>query len=217
MIEKYNHKGHTNLGFYGTLTNNVAIVPPKFKRKELLEVETIIETHIARTELVGLFTTGNKNGILIPNNTTELEKETLDEHNVNYTIIETTDTALGNLILANDKGAVISETIKEHKKAIEETLNVPVKIGTIGNITNPGVCGAANNYGAVLHRATTEKEAEKVKKTLELEKVDVGTINMGSPFIGSGLINNDRIILVGEDTTGPEIGRIDTTMVEKEE
>lgn len=216
-IEKYNYKGNTNLGFYGTLTTETAIIPPNFKRKNLIDVEKIVETKIARTELVGLFTAGNKNGILIPGNTTSREKQKLDKANIDYTEINANETALGNLILANDKGAIISPKLKEHQEKIEKALEVDTETGKIAGIGNPGVCGAANNHGAVIHRAATTEEAEKIKETLQLENIDLGTINMGSPFIGSGIINNDKTILLGEDTTGPEIGRIDNIMINKKE
>ena len=216
IIEKYNYKGNTNLGFYGTLTTETAVIPPNFKRKNLIDVEKTAVTKIAKTELVGLFTVGNKNQILIPNNTTRREKEKLEEKGIDYTVIDSKETALGNLILCNDKGAVISPKLEKFQEEIEEALEVETKTGKIAGIANPGVCGTANNFGAVIHRAASQEEAEKVKETLELEKIDVGTINMGSPFVGSGAINNDQLVIVGEDTTGPEIGRIDTTMIEKD-
>lgn len=215
-IQKYDYQGNANTGFYATFTNEQAIVPPEFNSSNVFNCEKVVETYIARTRLVGLFTAGNSNCILVPATVTDREKDKLDEKDIDYEIIDTHDTALGNLILANDKGAIISEKIEHKEEKIEEALEVPVKVGKVANISNPGVCGLTNGYGAVLHRETSEEEAEIVKDVLDLEKVDIGTTNGGSPFVGAGALANDKGILVSENTTGPEIGRIDRTLVDHE-
>jgi len=51
---------------------------------------------------------------------------------------------------------------------------------------------------------------------LKVEKVDIGTVNMGSIHIGSGIVCNDEHFLVGGDTTGPEIGRIDMILMQED-
>ena len=214
-IERYNYEGNTNLGFYTTVSNTQSIFPPDFKRKEFFETE-YCETYIARTRLVGLFTAGNSNCILVPETITDREKNKLEESNVNFEIINTTDTALGNLILANDKGAVISENLEESKEDIEEALEVPVEVGTIAGSKTVGTGAVANSHGAVIHRDATEEEAEHVKKVLQLEDIAIGTVNLGSPYVGSGAVATDSRILVGEDTSGPEIGRIDRAMTDRE-
>jgi len=214
-LERYNYQGNTNLGFYATTSNQQSIFPPEFDRKEIFETD-YCETYIARTRLVGLFTAGNSNCIIIPNVITDREREKLEESEVDFHILETKETALGNQILANDKGALISEKLEEHQEEIEEALEVPVHIGEIAGIENVGVTATANSHGAVIHREASEEEAEHVMDVLQIEDIDIGTVNLGSPFIGSGAVANDSAILVGEDTSGPEVGRIDRTMVKRE-
>lgn len=212
MIEKYNYEGNTTVGLYGVATNKYAVVAPEFKRKELFEVDTVVETYISRTRLVGMFTAGNSNCLLLPENVAQREQEKLEESDINVEVIESKGNALGNLVLANDKGAIISPKLEDQKEQIEDALEVDVEVMKIAGIPNPGVCGRANSKGVLLHRATGEDDAMKVKEALDVENVDIGTVNMGSPFIGSGLICNNQLMLTGEDTTGPEIGRIDTTL-----
>ena len=211
-IEKYNYTGNENIGFHATVTEEQAIYPPEFKRKEKFSAEKEVETYINRTKLVGLFTAGNSNCILIPEEATEREKDKLEEAGIEFQVIETPDNALGNLILCNDKGAYISEKLADQEEEIEEALEVPVTTGKIAGIQNPGVCGLTNSNGAVIHREASEEDAEKVKRALDLEDIDIGTINLGSPYTGSGGIATEDMILVGENTSGPEIGRIDRTM-----
>lgn len=211
MIERYNYEGDTSIGFFATVTPEYAIYPPDFHRKDFFDAENA-ETYIARTRLVGLMTAGNSNCILVPDTITDHERSTLEESEVNFHVLETTETALGNLILANDKGAFVSEKLSDVSEEIEEALGVPVTFGEIAGLPNVGVCGAANNRGALIHREASEREAELVKEALDVENIDIGTVNLGSPYIGSGLVGDDENILVGEDTSGPEIGRIDRTL-----
>jgi len=42
--------------------------------------------------------------------------------------------------------------------------------------------------------------------------VDVGTVNLGSPLVGSGLLANSYGYLAGDETTGPELGRIEDAL-----
>lgn len=211
-VERYNYEGNINIGFYVTTSNEQSIVPPDFNRKEELNTDCC-ETFIARTRLVGLFTAGNSNCILIPNTITDRERSKLEESDVDFKVIDTKETALGNQILANDKGALISKRLKGMKEEISDALEVPVEVGKIAGIGNVGSTAIVNSKGAVIHRDASEDEAEKIMDVLELEDVDIGTVNTGSPFVGSGAAASDHIILVGEDTSGPEIGRIDRTMI----
>ena len=211
-IEKYNYTGNESIGFHATVTQKQAIFPPEFKKKDEFTAKKTVETYINRTKLVGLFTAGNSNCILIPKETTSREREKLEEADITYQVLDSPDNALGNLILANDQGAYISEKLADKEEEIEDALEVPVTVGTIAGLQNPGVGGLTNSRGAVIHREASEQEAEKVKKALKLEDIDIGTVNLGSPYTGSGGIATNELILVGENTSGPEIGRIDRTM-----
>jgi len=41
---------------------------------------------------------------------------------------------------------------------------------------------------------------------------DIGTINYGAALVGSGLLANAAGYVVGQDTTGPELGRIEDAL-----
>jgi len=214
-IEKYNYRGDINIGLYATVSNDYLVVPREFGKKDFFPQKTV-ETRIAGTRLVGLFTAGNSNCLLVPNSIKEREKNKLEDSGITVKVIDSNENALGNLILANDKAAVISEKLEDQKEEISEALEVPVDVGSIGVITNPGSCGVTNKNGVLIHREASEDEAKHFRDSLEVEKVDIGTVNMGSPYIGSGIVCNDEHFLVGGDTTGPEIGRIDMILVQED-
>lgn len=215
LIEKYDYRGDINIGLYAIATNEYLIVPREFKEKNFFPQEAV-ETRIAGTRLIGLFTAGNSNCLLLPDSVKEREKKKLEKAGIPVHVIENNENALGNLILANDKGAVISEKLSDEKEEIAEALEVPVETGEIAGIANPGSCGVANKNGVLIHRDSSEEEAEHVKNVLKVDKVDISTVNMGSPYIGSGIVSNDEHFLVGSDTTGPEIGRIDRILMQEE-
>lgn len=210
MIEKYSYRGSENTGFYTVATNSYVLVPPDYSKSGFFDVD-VVETKINKTNLVGLFAAGNSNCLLVPEEVSKIEQQKLEESGLNYKVIDSNYNALGNLILCNDKGAVISEKISDYREEIEEALEVDVKVGSINGL-NPGVSGISNSKGAVIHRDASEKDAKLVKENLGLEDIDIGTVNMGSPFVGSGAASNDNHLLTGENTTGPEIGRFDRTM-----
>lgn len=214
-LEKYNYRGDINLGLYATVSNDYLVVPREFAKKDFFPQKTV-ETRIAGTRLVGLFTAGNSNCLLLPNSVKDREKNKLEEAGIEVKVIDSNENALGNLVLANDQGAVISEKLEDHKEVIAEALDVPVEVSKIADIDNPGSCGVANKNGVLIHRDASEEEAEHVRDSLKVEKVDIGTVNMGSPYIGSGIVCNDEHFLVGGDTTGPEIGRIDMVLVQED-
>ena len=210
MIEKYSYKGSENTGFYTLATNSYVLVPPDHKRSDFFE-KKVVETKLNKTNLVGLFAAGNSNCLLVPGEVSNIELEKLDESGINYKVLESNYNALGNLILCNDKGAIISEKLSKYREEIQDALEVEVTVGDINGL-NPGVSGIVNSQGAVIHRDASEENALMIKESLDLEDVDIGTVNMGSPFIGSGAVSNDKDLLTGENTTGPEIGRFDRTM-----
>lgn len=212
MIEKYNYEGDHNIGFAATVTPKFAIFPPEFKRKEFFSVDKTCVTFINRTRLPGLYTVGNSSCILVPSEITEHERSKLEQSDIEFETLDTKVNALGNLIIANDSGAIVSPKIKDKVEEIEESLGVNAEASKIADLPNPGSTAVANNKGALLHREASEEEAEKVKEVLGVEKVDIGTINLGSPYMGSGVICNDDDSLVGENTSGPEIGRIDRVL-----
>jgi len=127
---------------------------------------------------------------------------------MNLLILKSKFTAVGNLILCNGKGAIISKVFnKKEKKEIEDCLGVEAVFSSIAGIQTVGSCGIATNKGCLLHRDAKEEEIKIVEDVLKV-KVDIGTANFGSPFVGSCIIANSKGALVGESTTGPEIVRI---------
>ena len=74
-----------------------------------------------------------------------------------------------------------------------------------------GMAGVATNKGLLVHPRVSEQEMAVLEELFELP-VDVGTVNLGSPLVGSGLLANSYGYLAGDETTGPELGRIEDAL-----
>jgi translation initiation factor 6 len=121
-------------------------------------------------------------------------------------------TAFGNLILANDRGAIVNPDLPDEiLEMIRESLAVPVERGTIAGIKNVGAAGVATNRGALLHPDVSEDELRVVERMLRVP-ADVGTACGGVKFVGLCMVANSNGAVVGMTTTGPELGRIDSAL-----
>lgn len=209
---KTSFNGDQNVGLYGFATDGYCLlgIEPKNLKKieEALKVKATV-TSIAGTELIGIFATGNKNGIVLTTIIEDFELKNIKKmFDINVEVIKAKHTAHGNMILCNDKGCLISEHLKAYKKKIEDVLGVEADIGTVAGLEVVGSAAVATNIGCLCHRAASEEELKKIEELLKV-RTDVGTTNYGSPFIKSGLIINSNGMIVSETSTGPELGRVD--------
>ena len=209
--------GNQEIGTYLALSNDYFIYPQKINPKIVDFIKYIrpdivtIETFIAGSPVIGSFVAMNSYGMIVPDLITDDELELLQKNtkkDFQITSISIEDNAFGNLILCNDKGAIISPKLEEAKDIIEKTLKVPVRVLRFAGSDLPGSCGLANNSGVLLHPLVTEEEAEIIGKVLHVDDVDVSTVNCGSPYLGGGVIVNDSVAIFGQNSTGPEMQRI---------
>ncbi|MCD6371091.1 MAG: translation initiation factor IF-6 [Candidatus Aenigmarchaeota archaeon] len=217
MILQMDFDGDVNIGIFG-VSNNEIVLLGSFVRKslvkkieEVLDVE-VVKISVSNTDFIGLMCIMNSNGIILPKTVEDFEikkiKKITKQYGINLLVLKSKYTALGNLILANDKGAIVSPLFtKKEKKEIENTLGVKTAYGKISKLSIPGSCGIANNNGALVHHGIYGREIKKIERILEVEVV-AGTINSGTPYVKSGVIANDKGAIVGSISTGPEISNL---------
>lgn len=182
--------------------------------REVLKTE-IFTVKIMNSSIIGILIAGNNNGILLPHLTLDEEIESLKKvlgDKVNIGVLPSKKTALGNIILANDKAALVHPELDSKSiKTIEDVLDVPVEKGTIANILTVGSAAVVTNKGMIVHPDASEEELKFLEDFFKV-RVDVGTVNFGVSFVKTGLVANTHGALVGERTTGPEIMRIEQTL-----
>jgi translation initiation factor 6 len=210
--------GDPNIGLYGFATDDYCLLGTKPQNKALtglkraLAVEVKIST-VSGTGLIGLFAAGNSNGMVITKIIEDYELERLrDMFDINIQVIKSKETAIGNLILCNDSGCLISGSLKRFKNVIQDTLDCEVDIGKISKFHIVGSAGKANNFGCLCHREASETEMKKIEDLLDV-KVDVGTVSYGSPLVKAGIIVNGNGVVFSGSTTGAELGRIEEVFV----
>lgn len=217
-ISKLSIYGNVNIGVYIFANDQIALVPKGLDKKildiisETLNVEPI-EIRIADLSIIGIMVAGNNNGIILPriikdNELIEL-KRLLSKYDLNIVVVGSKYTAIGNLVLANDKGAILyPEFEKNVIEKIKDGLGVDnVEQTYIAGIPVVGSVGVITNKGGILHPATSDNELEKLEKIFKVPLM-TGTVNFGVVFIRSGLVANTHGALIGENTTGPEMVRI---------
>jgi len=203
--------GSASIGVYSLVTDRVVIVPklvPIKKAERLGEwlKAKLIHTAVGGSVLAGVLACANSNGILLPNFVREEELEAIKSaFEGNITIMDTKKTAYGNLVLANDYGAVVDPRLKELEiKQISETLGVEAVPCEIAGLPYVGSLAVATNKGVLAHPLLKDEEKKLLDEVLKVP-VDVGTINCGIPYVGTGLISNRYAAVVGSMTTGPEM------------
>ena len=210
--------GSSYIGVFARATDNCLLVRPDADADlvatlgEELEVPTL-ETTVGGSATVGALATGNENGVLVTSRSTERERDAIAEV-ADLPVYELPGriNAAGNVVLANDYGAYVHpELSTKAVDVVHEALEVPVERGSLADVRTIGTAAVANNRGVLCHPKSREPELEALEEHLDV-RADIGTVNYGAPLVGSGLLANDTSYVVGEDTTGPELGRIEDTL-----
>jgi len=203
--------GSASLGVYSLVTDQIVIVPKLVitkkaeKLAEWLKVK-LIQASISGSVLIGALACANSNGILLPHSIREEELNVIRSvFKGNITIMDTKKTAYGNIILANDHGAIVDPRIKAPViKQISETLGVEAVPGEIAGLPYVGSLAVATNKGTLAHPLLGDSERKLLEEMLKVP-VEVGTINCGIPYVKTGLICNSYAAVAGSLTTGPEM------------
>jgi translation initiation factor 6 len=210
--------GSAYVGVYARATDDCLLCRPDVDEDlraalgEELEVP-VVPTTVGGSGTVGSLATGNRNGILVSGRVHERERERI-EAAVDLPVTELPGriNAAGNVVLANDSGAFVHPDLsREALQRVESALDVPVERGLLAGVQTVGTAAVATNSGVLCHPKSTDDELDALEAVLDVP-ADIGTINYGGPLVGSGLVANDFGYVVGQETSGPELGRIDATL-----
>ena len=203
--------GSASIGVYAFATENIVLIPrmvPLEKAQEYADwLKTkLLYTSIGGSVLGGALVCANSHGMVLPNYVREEELTQIKSvFDGNITIMETKKTAYGNLVLASDKGAVVDPRFKENEiTLISDALGVEVVPTEIAGLPYVGSLATVTNKGVLAHPLLKDEE-RKILESVFKVPVDVGTINCGVPYVGTGLIANSHAAVAGSMTTGPEM------------
>jgi len=203
--------GNASIGVYSLVNDRIAIIPPQVPESKRQKVEEwlkvkVVATTVGKSVITGALACSNSNGVILPPFAQEEEIEAIKSaSDLNVTVMDTKKTAYGNLILANDHGAVADPRLERGVvNKIEDTLGVEVVSNEIAGLPYVGSLATATNKGVLAHPMLKEEERKILKDVLKVH-VDVGTINCGIPYVATGPLGNSNGAVAGVLTTGPEM------------
>ena len=174
---------------------------------------TLVETTVGDAATVGALLVGNANGLLASSRLTERERDRIEEA-TGLPVAELPGriNAAGNVVLANDAGAYVHPDLSDDALAVvEDALDVTAERGEIAGVQTVGTAALATNGGVLCHPKATDGELDRLEAVLGV-RADVGTVNYGGPLVGAGLVANVHGYVAGQETTGPELGRIEDAL-----
>ena len=203
--------GSVCIGVYSIANEKIVIIPkmvPQEKAEETakwLKVK-LVHTSIANSILAGAFICANSTGMVLPKSIRTEELSLIKSFfDGTTTIIDSKKTAFGNLVLTNDKGAIVDPNFTESEvKQISSALGVEAIPGEIAGLPYVGSLAVATNKGILANPNIKDDEKDLLESVLKVP-VEKGTINCGIPYVGTGLIANSHAAVVGSLTTGPEM------------
>jgi translation initiation factor 6 len=210
--------GSSYVGVFARATNDCLLVRSDTDEDTVadmaaeLDVEAV-PTTVGGSGTVGALAVGNEHGLLVSGRATDRELSTIEEATgLSVASLPGRINAAGNVVLANDYGAYVHPDLsRDAVQTVKSALDVPVERGDLADVRTVGTAAVATNEGVLCHPKSREPELEALEACLDV-RADIGTVNYGAPLVGSGLVANDAGYVVGTDTTGPELGRIEETL-----
>jgi len=179
--------------------------------REHLKTE-VVRTSIGETNMIGVYSAMNSNGIVLPNIATQEEVAAFKALGLNVYHSKEPSNAHGNNVSASDKGGLLNPHISRAEcKRMEDVLGIELvqmhiaKYATVGSACLPG------NNGFLIHYAANDDELKAASDALKV-KGDRGTVNMGTGFVAFGIMANRNGYVSGAATTAFELGRAESAL-----
>uniref|UniRef100_A0A8C5QNP7 Eukaryotic translation initiation factor 6 n=1 Tax=Leptobrachium leishanense TaxID=445787 RepID=A0A8C5QNP7_9ANUR len=180
---------------------------------ELSETIPVVHASIAGCRIIGRMCVGNRNGLLVPNNTTDQELQQIRNSlpdAVRIQRVEERLSALGNVIVCNDYVALVHPDLdRETEEILADILKVEVFRQTVAEQVLVGSYCAISNQGGLVHPKTSIEDQDELSSLLQVPLV-AGTVNRGSEVIAAGMVVNDWSAFCGLDTTSTELSVIES-------
>jgi len=219
MAFRVQFEGNNEVGVFAKLTNAYCMVAIggsenfySIFESELSEAVPVIHASIGGCRIIGRLTVGNKNGLLVPNTTTDQELQHLRNSlpdDVKIQRVEERLSALGNVIACNDYVALVHPDLdRETEEILIDTLKVEVFRQTIANQVLVGSYCTLSNQGGLVHPRTNVEAQNELSSLLQLPLI-AGTVNRGSEVLGAGMVVNDWSAFCGFDTTSTELSLVE--------
>lgn len=216
MVIKTSFYGNPFLGMYARCNDNIAVIPKHTPEKfvpSLSELDVKLhQMSVFGSSMIGLYISMNSNGIVLPDCIYDEEFLEFKKLGLNCTKISEINNAIGNNIVANDYGGIINPNIsKEDQIKAEECLGVELVPMEIKRYFTVGSVSYATNKGFLSHNDLSDADLKEFESIFKVKGLN-GTVNMGSLFVGMGMIANSKGMVIGDLSSGVEINRAEDAL-----
>lgn len=200
-----------NIGVFLKANDKVILVPKGLAQTKSEKLSSSLEvapvpTSIAESRLLGPLVSMNNNGVLVSRlaESTELA-EIGSATGLNVARLNSKFTAVGNLVAANDRLAVVSPLLDGVAVSqVKDVMGVEVEVMPLKEYTQVGALIVATNRGAAVYPGLDEAEVSRIGALFGVEAGPT-SVNRGVPYVASGIVANSKNAIVGGQTTGPEL------------
>ncbi|XP_044256280.1 eukaryotic translation initiation factor 6-like [Tribolium madens] len=220
MAFRVQFENNNEIGVFAKLTNAYCLVAIGGSENfystfegDFADTIPVVHASLAGCRIIGRMCVGNKNGLLVPNTTSDTELQHIRNalpDSVKVQRVEERLSALGNVVACNDYVALVHPDLdRETEEIIADTLKVEVFRQTVANNVLVGSYCVLSNQGGLVHPNTSVVDLEELSSLLQVPLV-AGTVNRGSEVVGAGLVVNDWTAFAGMDTTSTELSVIES-------
>ncbi|MEM2123198.1 MAG: translation initiation factor IF-6 [Candidatus Bathyarchaeia archaeon] len=205
-------QGNPSIGLYLLSLDSLCLLPPGITQKKIKAIEKELNvaaysSTLGGSSLLGVMAAGNNKGIAVPYIIRDEEWRNLEEKlpGVEISILDCKWTALGNMILVNDRGCLVDPRLPSKlRRMLADLYDVEVESGTIGSLPYVGSLAVATNRGAVTSPLISDEEKRLLEDLLKVES-EPCTVNGGLNLPKCGLTANIHGVIVGSTTLGHEL------------
>ncbi len=217
MLKRIDIVGNPNIGVFIQATDDFVIVPYNLIDEKVKLVEEILEvpavkSSISGSSLIGSLSVANSNGIVVSPHVLYREVKQFEDLGLEVAAIVGNYTAVGNIVAANDSGAIASPFLSEDAiNVLENTLDVDVESTSMVGSDIIGSLISVTNKGFLISGKAVENEVDFSRKVFGVEG-DVGTVGKGISLVGACSIANSNGAIVAKSSTGPEMARVEEAL-----
>lgn len=212
-MKRSSYFGNPWIGMFAATNDSITLIPADSMKKfedVFADLGTeIMKVSVADTNLVGLYSAMNSNGIVLPNVANENESMMIKKSGLNVLVSGELNNAHGNNIAANDKGGIVNPRVAaKERKMMEDVLGIELVPMTVAGFHTVGSACIATTSGFLAHYRITDDEMDVLKGIFKVHG-NKGTLNTGTGFVSYGAVVNKNGYVAGEASTAFELGRLE--------
>ena len=217
MLRRINIVDNPNIGVFILATDDLAVVPYNLLDEKVKLIEETLEVDAVKSSISGCnlivsLAVANSNGMVVSPHVLDREIKQFEDLGINVATVPGQYTALGNIVAANDKGAIVSPFLSEEAiNVIEETLDVNVEATSMVGSDIIGSMIQVTNKGFLISSKAIQSEISFAQEVFGVEG-DIGTVGRGISLVGACSIANSNGAIVAKDSTGPEMARVEEAL-----